>query len=460
MKRLRVPLLLLLVPILAMIGCSPKPMADFDLDREGVGQDLLLSTVNGDHVEVHPVDPISLTKIPGYNSFSLGHHYSSATHPDKRKMAVVKYWDEEKPGELYLVDIPSWSEKELGLSLSQQATMLTFDQAGKLWWIEGKQNSNFQLFRYEIEGKKLSEVMKFPARFQPMEMRFLRTGEQIAVYGYMDEGDHRSGTAQLLIINGDSGETTHSIHLDKVKEGVTFAPSVTGDPLMKSVNAGLGWDLLHDRLYIVHPEGNWITQIDLREGKVSKQGKIKQSKSLWERFLGGLLPQAEAKVMVETAHRVVVSPDGSRLFVVSVKGDIWEDENGTEKWRQTSTGVQVIATDELRQEDNHNLPVNDLALSPNGRYLILEEKHPIEGSGEGVEGNFKKSGVYLYDAQKMKQLAHLQTELFLAEPYFSSDGRYAYLTDFDRFYVLDLKTKDVTKIQDGMHLIPVNGIRK
>jgi hypothetical protein len=102
-----------------------------------------------------------------------------------------------------------------------------------------------------------------------------------------------------------------------------------------------------------------------------------------------------------------------------------EDGDGP-AWNETPLGLEVIATDDLAQVQRLDLPVNGLALSPYGRWLLLKGAYDATGPDGEIERI--KEGLYLVDTESMAVSAHLLPEQEVYLQGFSADGGHAYVS--------------------------------
>lgn len=120
------------------------------------------------------------------------------------------------------------------------------------------------------------------------------------------------------------------------------------------------------RLYAATEGRVWA--LDAGSGKILASlrlgGSTAARSSLRERLARLLFPRALAKM--PPAPSLAVSPDGRRLYVAGSGG-----------WRDSDRGVRVLGTDPLREEGGipalADIPVRDLALSGDGRFLYALE---------------------------------------------------------------------------------------
>lgn len=392
---------------------------------------LLLADLKGqsEQLRVRPVDPISLTDLPDYAPFDFGRHVT-AVSPDGRTMAVVLWPGSWSSGAtLHLIDLVSWTDKTTNVTPIDQVNTLVFSPDGRaLYWVNPTEHDpahnlprNFELYRYDLGSQTLTTVTKLPASFAPSELRLLRSGNSLAIYGLSTDAEERAEEPpHVIVVELVAGQIVADVRLDGIKAGQMPIPGARGDePHYQLYAPGTAWDLDHNLLYIVHADTDTISVVDLARGKVVKQLAIHAKLSLADRIWHALVPAAAAKGLPETARRALLSRDGTRLYILGYHSEVTKLPNGAVDWQDRPLGLQVVATadgSELRRRD---APIGDMALSSDGRWLLLI------GTGYGQDTS---NGLYLLDAQRLEERAHLQQDGPYSLYGFSSDGRYAYIS--------------------------------
>ncbi len=428
-----------------------QPLAQAGADPAGTAQaltrqdtpaslpSLLLVSVGSEGLRAQPVDPHTLDALPGYTPFELQHHYVHAVSPDGRTLAAITWpGGAGSGGMLHLLDLASWTDQTPGVTIDDQVDTLTFSQDGKeLYWARPTRHDPahgmpraYELYRYDLGSRTVSVVTKLPPTFIPWwkETHLLASGERLAIYGIpVDANDLSEDAPHVLIVNLNAGRIAVDIRLDGVRAGQFRDEQASGAaPGYRMYTPGLAWDRVRDLLYVVHADADRVTVVDLAQGAVLKQAEVRPKLSLWERAGGWLVGVAEAKMIPGTERRVALSLDGTRLYAVGLRAEAAQQADGTWIGGETPLGLQLIATDDLSELRRLDLPVSDVALSPDGRRLLLSGAQERSRSGSAAErtGN----GLYLLDADRLEQLAHLQPGVEYSIQGFSPDSRYAYLT--------------------------------
>jgi len=380
---------------------------------------------------VRPLHPLSLAELPGYPALKLGGAASRfAVSPDSRRLALFN-WQGSWLGTatLHLVDIRSWTELPTKVSVEGYVPQMLFGSDAKtLYWSRATKMlairngpGNFVLYRYDLEHPGLQEVAAFPPAFDPHEMRLLRSGDRIAVYG--------------TLVKGAGGDEPHVLVVDLGRKQIAADVAVPGltaaQTPQQNVGAGRAWDLRNDRLYLVTATGEWVITVDLQTGTVHENA-IRRRQALADRLLSWLILPAEAKLEPGEHRIAAISPDGSRLYVTGTRQEVTRQRDGRIVYRDSPLGLQVIDTRDFTEIRRLDLAGGDLGLSPDGQFLLLTGSR-IEAvvSGQGQTASRQGSGLYLVDAKRLKPNAHLGQGISFSLEGFSQDGRYAYVRHWE-----------------------------
>ncbi|MBM3925288.1 MAG: hypothetical protein FJ320_04775 [SAR202 cluster bacterium] len=328
------------------------------------------------------------------------------------------YTPEER--RLHVVDLVSWTEKVVPAGMTEFYLPTFSEDNTGLYVIFMDPSSNkpltHRLHRYDPNTERLSLVAELPIGFNPLEMRLLPSGDRLAMYGALGG---IGATAHVVIVDVGQGRVLADVTLEGVRHGfvVSGEPAEGGTPL-RDYSAGLAWDLDRERLYVVHADTDRVTVVDLAQGKLLKQANIIHPQSPLSRMLDWVSRPAYAKEAPGITRRVVLIPDGDRLYVTGTEG-VWDKD--TKAVVEQPLGLQIIATDDFRQLRRLDLPVSDIDLSPNGKWLLL---------GSSIQGNpnVPPSGLSVFDAQSMTEVAHLEPGLHVRVLGLSADGRYVYVS--------------------------------
>jgi hypothetical protein len=405
---------------------------------------------------VRPIDPLSLADLPGYAPLDFGRHVATIS-PDGRVMAVILWPSSWSSGAtLHLIDLASWTDTTANVIAIDEVNTLIFGPDGKvLYWVNPTQHDSahnmprtFELYRYDLASQTLTTVTTLPPSFIPSELRLLRSGSSLAIYGLPTDGENRAEEPpHVLVVDLVAAHILTDIRLDGIKAGQMLTPAASGEePHYQLYAPGTAWDLALNLLYIVHADTDTITVVDLATGRIVKQLDIHPQLSLTDRVWQTLIPTAEAKGLPETGRRALLSRDGTRLYIVGYRSEVTNLPTGEIDWQNRPLGLQVVTTGDGSELRHFGLPIGDIALSPDGQWLLL--------IGEGNVQN-QSNGLYLLDTQRLEEPTHLKQAGSYSLYGFSPDGQYAYISssfgDAGSYWtnwtvtlqVLDLKAHDV-----------------
>ena len=113
--------------------------------------------------------------------------------------------------------------------------------------------------------------------------------------------------------------------------------------------------------------------------------------------------------------------------------------------------------------------MTDLALSPDGKRLLLVGR--FNEFSESAGSQYEGSGLYVFDAERLEELTHLQPGVAFFLTGFSPDSRYAYVsrpTQPDQWYwtkalqALDLESyRVVAELENTLnYLLPVTSLQR
>jgi hypothetical protein len=397
----------------------------------------VLQSEEEDRLVAQPIDRITLADLPDFSPIDFGHHYVYAISPDGTTMALISWPNgiENQGGELRLIDLHSWTDRATAATFDAFVGALIFSLDGKqLYWSEPSRNDpahgmprDFILYRYNLDRRTRTEVMRFPSTFIPWEMRLLDKGSRMGVYGLpTTPGNLSEDVPHVLLVDLDEGSLAHSLRLEGVAAGQSrVEPPGRNESPYRSYLPGLAWDLERSLLYLVHADEDRITVVDLGKGEIQRRGEVHPVQSVIDRIFSVLATPVQAKLVPGTEKKAVLSPEGDRLYILGLRSELDAGMDG-QNWRQIPLGLQVIATHDFSELQRVDLLANNLALSPDGKSLLLTSAH----DALGAEGQLKRitNGLYLLDTRTLQVKSHLLPEEEAHLLGFSADSLYGYVS--------------------------------
>jgi hypothetical protein len=244
----------------------------------------------------------------------------------------------------------------------------------------------------------------------------------LTIFGIPTDPNNLAENApHLLVIDSAGNRIVLDQQLDGMKAG-QFREQVTTESWQYVMyNPGLAWDLERNVLYIIHPDDDKITVVDLLvdllNGNVLKQTRIHPLQPFLEWISDSFTPAAKAKGGPWLEARVILSGDGKRLYVFSEK---------TEMGFPKTVDLRVIAIDGMREIAHRRELLTDFALMPDGKSLLVVKGEVDKSYGFDA---LVSRDVYVLDAKSLQERTHIRIDRVdqLVLDGFSPDGRYAYL---------------------------------
>lgn len=394
---------------------------------------LLLVTDNAAHdaLSVRPIDPLTLQDVPGYSPLSMGHHYVTALSPDRKTLAAIMWpssWG--TGGSLHLIDLTTWKDEQTIVTFSQYVSALYFSRDGNtLYWVQpipSEAARDIQdalgVFSFDIGGcGPVLSVVDLPNHFIPYESRLLKSGTRLAIYGIpTDREGLPSGAPQVVLVDLQEKRIAATLKLENLKAGIHHisAPNGSTDTTAYEENwAGLAWNLDANLLYIAHPTGDQLTVIDLVKGSIARQIDFSVDRGM--DTAKGLSPGTE--------RMALLNPANNRLYVSTYRHEETTVVDGKGTFDIQPLGIRSFDVRQMRQLGETDLPLFEMMLSPNGRYLLATGTRTQQSHNQ--VGTVTYSGLYILDAVTLQPLKHLEVkEQSVSLRGFSKDSRYAYFS--------------------------------
>ena len=183
------------------------------------------------------------------------------------------------------------------------------------------------------------------------------------------------------------------------------------------------------RYYVIHPDTDRVTIVDLEEMSLERTVEIVKRKSPLERlasgFLGLFVSTAEAKGGLYMSKQTLLSPDGRWLYITGVE----DGDPHIPPYGRKPIGLKVVNTetmDVVYEEEG----IGSIALSPDGRWLYgtgWAYEYTQVSANEFKSDNFRGWGLKVIDARSPTLLAHINPDGIYQQMAVSADGRYVYV---------------------------------
>jgi len=154
----------------------------------------------------------------------------------------------------------------------------------------------------------------------------------------------------------------------------------------------------HDgrRLYIVHADEEMLTTVDF-DARTVHSVEIRVARSWLEELLELTAGVAEAKGGENGAVKeAVLSPDGTRLYVIGQTVSSTRDARGNWQTTRTSLGLQAVDVESGHIMASLDIEAQAIKATLDGAYLLLDD---WDGRVWGTE---------VLDAKRLQRVAHLE----------------------------------------------------
>ena len=338
------------------------------------------------------------------------------------------------------------------VDLGAEFTDLWIDDNATLYMIRSV-GSEPGLYRLALGGRETEVVAELsvglsqrgPARLEP-------DGSEFVIFGVTTRPSFdRSGSAVLYVVDLENG-TQRDLDLSFIRAGFETLQDTGAGPVVKTWDPALIWDPGRRLVYVVHADSDRITAIDLDDLSVAADQEFNSPNSALVSAFSWLIPPAHAKFYDGNRRQGVLSADGARLFVATGASEAFEQSDG--RWASTETplGIQVIDVDRLQEVDRIDLPVDSVALSPDGTMLFASGTS--RAWSEGGTSQIEPHGLFVLDSSDLSQIAHLDFGQSVGPPLFSLDGSIMYVASWSEhtgtttLHAVDLETMEVAGERD------------
>ncbi len=435
MRTASVPKMLLAAAFLLLVGVitacgsegtarpTPASTPEAEVNPLAAGQPLLLDWASA---TLRPVDPATAQDLPDYEPFDMGHWATSLVSPDGQMLsAVIGRTQEASSGSLHFFDLEAWREtfrldEPTGsihpFAWSPDSAQLFAVAEKQLWVVDVREQNARPLAHFDFwtNGLDVSPDGK---------TLYLFAFDQSDPTAFMVRGD-----PFLVAVDADTGEIRGRATLPGVLVGQRHEEGPDGE-FYAIYSPALAMSPDGTRYYVVHPDTDRVTIVNLENMTVDPSLEVAKRKSLLGRLasgvLGLLVSSAEAKGGLNASKQALVSPDGRWLYITGVE-DAAPDipPNG-----RKPLGLKVVDTqtmDVVYEEDG----IGSIALSPDGRWLFgtgWAYEYTQVSANEYMTDDYQGWGLKVIDARSPQLVDHIKPDGIYQQMVVGDDGRYVYL---------------------------------
>jgi hypothetical protein len=330
--------------------------------------------------ELTLIDPQTSEEMAAFAPITIGRNYNFLLAPDGNTLAFIGYQtDDFYNGKLHLIDLRNWQAVETDIAIPRFSTTMTFSPDSTRLAIAHQglfANSNGYPQGYKltlIDVTSRTVITETEVAFEPTLLAFTPDGASLIAYG-----------GQLAPQKVEDAEPAHAVMMNAADLSVTWEqllPDVLQGNYIGEETAGgeiamTGYHpavvLSPDRmtLYIVHADDDRLTTVSFTERRMETV-EVRPPQTFFDRLMALTAGVAHAKYYDGTDKQAVLSPDGSRLYVVGWTADTTVTEEGEYLFDSQSHGLKVIDTSDGTEITSLEIDAAGVAMAADGSQLYI-----------------------------------------------------------------------------------------
>lgn len=352
-------------------GCSPASLP----------KSVLMYTWSDRQSEhlLFPVDASTGQPLCAYEPISLGYQFMHSFSPDGNLLALtVSDREDGRNSALEWIDLKNWQLIKSPIEFEDWITAIAYSPDGQKLAItatgaiseQGRASDSSQVAVIDSVSQTLQAERAVD--LSPTMLEFTRDGSALVAYGSAENPDDQtSQVAQVALLDSTTLETLWSAPLAGVIYGNKPVEESEDDPEgFESWEPASVYAPDQEALYIVPADSNRLITVDIH-ARTIRSADILTATSWLERLLALTAGTAHAKTLDGHFKTAVLSPDGSRLYILSRTADSFQDEDGNWQFSETSHGLDVVEVATAAQLVHLNTDATDLEFSADGQSLFL-----------------------------------------------------------------------------------------
>lgn len=326
-----------------------------------------------------PVDASTGQPLCAYEPISLGYQFFHSFSPDGSLLALtVSDREDGRNSVLEWIDLKNWQLIKSPIGFEDWITAIAYSPDGQKLAItasgamseQGRASDSSQVTVIDTVTQTLQAERA--VGLNPTMLEFTRDSSALVAYGSAENPDDQtSQVAQVALLDSTTLETLWSAPLAGVFYGNKPVEEIEDDPEgFESWEPAIAYAPDQEALYIVHADADRLTTVDIN-GRTIRSADILPATSWLERLLALTAGTAHAKTLDGYFKTAVLSPDGSRLYILSRTADSFQDEDGNWQFSETSHGLEVVEVATAAQLVHLETDATDLEISADGQSLFL-----------------------------------------------------------------------------------------
>lgn len=343
--------------------------------------------------ELHLVDPRTGQEPPGYPPIDLGDNFVHTYSADGNRLAIIGFHGQScdsyaggsrcRPGGgvLHLIDLQAWREVTATLPVEGWVWPLAFSPNGTRVALASSEARTHTLLA--IDARTGETIAQRDLGFPPSALEYSHDGQSLLIYGVpagSAAGMTKPDPPRAVRLDARTLEVVWQQELSDVTSGFWCRENCNEsheEQLFAAWSPAVVLSHEMQALYILHADAETLTTVDF-DARTVRSVEIREAQSWLERLLVLTAGVARAKGGAEGATKAaVLSPDGTRLYVVGQAMHSQRDADGHWQVTNEALGLQVIDVASGRRIAATPTEATEISLAPDGIELMLQgwEEH-------------------------------------------------------------------------------------
>jgi dipeptidyl aminopeptidase/acylaminoacyl peptidase len=371
--------------------------------------------------ELYLFDLATGEEMESFAPMNIGRNFNFLLAPDGQTLAVIAYsTDDFYNGKLHLIDLNTWQAVETDVHIPKFSSAMAFSPNGTRLVIahQGRgvgyngQPENYILTVVDVTTAAQAAIAsEITVAFAPKLLSYTPDGASIIVYGgeLAPQKTAEAQPAHAVLLNAADLSVAWEQLLPGVLDGDYFSEEVAnGETAMIGYHPATVLSPDKMTLYIVHADEDKLTTVNFTD-RHAETVEVRPPQTFFDRLMALTAGVAYAKYYDGTDKQAVLSPDGSRLYVVGWTADTTVTEEGEFIFDSYAHGLKVIDTSNGTEVASLEIDAAGIKMSADGTQLYIY----------GWNGESPYTDVY--DAASLEKVTHLDNNL--AFPGRGLDGR-------------------------------------